>query len=228
MGRQVSVKGFRIGINEDWIAQWFAPRGRFGIYLKIDHIVRDLIFKALPKGSIEKVVIQRPRNILKIVIYAAKPGLVIGSKGAQIKAIEKGLKETLVKNNFKNIKFTLDIEEVKDLETKAYVIAADIASQLEKRARFRYLIKQSMNKIERNPKVKGAKIAVAGRLDGSEMSRREHFSFGTIPLQTLRSKIDYGYIQAITKYGTIGIKVWIYTGEAFEKEKEEKVELRQY
>lgn len=223
MGRKVSVKGFRIGINEDWTAQWFAPHGRFGNYLKIDYLIRDYIFKTLPKGAIEKVIIQRPRNILKIVIHAAKPGLVIGSKGSQIKAIEKGLKNILKKNNFKNIKFTLDIEEVRNPEIKAYIIAADIASQLEKRSRFRYLIKQALNKIERNTKVRGAKIAVAGRLDGSEMARRERFAFGTIPLQTLRSKIDYGYIQAITKYGTIGIKVWIYTGEVFEKEKEAEI-----
>ena len=215
MGQKVSPHGLRVGIIKDWSSTWYANKQDFSANLVEDHKIREYLKNLLKPAGINKLNISRKGNLVKVDIYAAKPGLIIGKGGA---AIEE-LKAKLVKLTGKEI--SLNIVEVKDIDMAAQLVAENIASQLERRISFRKAMKQAMQKTMKAG-AKGIKTAVSGRLGGAEIARTEHYSEGTIPLQTLRADIDYGFAEAKTTYGIIGVKVWIYKGEVLPAKKDVK------
>jgi ribosomal protein S3 len=215
MGQKVSPHGLRVGIIKDWSSTWYANKQDFSANLVEDHKIREYLKNLLKPAGINKLNISRKGNLVKVDIYAAKPGMIIGKGGA---AIEE-LKAKLVKLTGKEI--SLNIVEVKDIDMAAQLVAENIASQLERRISFRKAMKQAMQKTMKAG-AKGIKTAVSGRLGGAEIARTEHYSEGTIPLQTLRADIDYGFAEAKTTYGIIGVKVWIYKGEVLPAKKDVK------
>jgi small subunit ribosomal protein S3 len=215
MGRKIDPRLYRLGVHKDWDSHWFAPRAKFGAYLEIDYMIRKLVFSLFPKGVIDKVEIERSSNALKVIIGTPRPGLVIGRQGAQIKDLEKKIAE-FTKTGSRQLKIAVEIKEIKSPELHANIIAQEIAGQLEKRMPHRRILNQTLGRVTRNKEVKGAKIKVKGRLGGAEIARIEWVTSGSVPLQTLRSDIDYGFCEAITKWGVVGVKVWIYKGEVFE------------
>jgi len=210
MGQKVNPHGLRVGIIKDWDSRWFASKKDFGDTLVEDYNIRKYLKKFLFPAGISKVEIERNASGLRVTIHCAKPGLVIGKNGAEI---EK-LKEKVAK--LSSLPVHLAIAEIKSPDMNSVLVAEAIAGQLERRASFRRAMKQS---IQRTMKLgaKGIKINVSGRLGGAEIARSENYHEGTIPLQTLRADIDYGFAEANTTYGKIGIKVWIYKGEVLEK-----------
>lgn len=205
MGQKVSPIGFRIGIIRDWDARWFASKN-YKELLHEDLDIRDYIQKKLDGASVSRIEIERAANNLRINIHTAKPGMVIGRGGAGVEELRKHLEITTEK------KVHLNIIEIKKPELDAFLVAENVASQLERRIAFRRAMKQAVFRTMRNG-AKGVKIACSGRLGGSEMARDESYHEGTVPLQTLRADIDYGFTEARTTYGRIGVKVWIYKGE---------------
>lgn len=224
MGRKVSPIAYRLGQLQDWRSQWFnlahQPK-----YLEQDWHIRQYIRSQAQDAAIDRIEIKRFRNEITVVIYTARPGLLIGRQGAKIKELEEGLKKILKKIAKKSLirggeslpKLKLEIQEVKEFESHAQLLAQDIAEQLERRLPFRRVMKQALAKLDRYPAIKGAKIKVSGRLGGAEMARQEWLAKGEVPLGSLRSNIDYGFAEAVTKYGVIGVKVWINKGEVFDK-----------
>ena len=206
MGQKVHPHGLRVGVIKDWDSKWYADKTNFGDNLVEDYQIRKYLKKALFSAGIAKIEIERNDNKVKIHVHTAKPGVVIGKGGAEkdkIKAnVEKLIGKTVV----------LDIVEVKNAEVNAQLVAENIAAQLERRVSFRRAMKQVMGRAMRLG-VKGIKTAVSGRVGGAEIARTEQYHEGTIPLQTLRADIDYGFAEAATTYGIIGVKVWIYKGE---------------
>ena len=215
MGQKVSPHGLRVGIIKDWSSTWYANKQDFSANLVEDHKIREYLKNLLKPAGINKLNISRKGNLVKVDIYAAKPGMIIGKGGA---AIEE-LKAKLVKLTGKEI--SLNIVEVKDIDMAAQLVAENIAGQLERRISFRRAMKQCIQKTMKAG-AKGIKTAVSGRLGGAEIARTEHYSEGTIPLQTLRADIDYGFAEAKTTYGIIGVKVWIYKGEVLPAKKDVK------
>ncbi len=205
MGQKVSPIGFRIGVIRDWDARWFASKN-YKDLLHEDLKIREYIQKNLQSASVSRIEIERAANNLRINIHTAKPGMVIGRGGAGVEELRKKL-ETMTDK-----KVHLNIIEIKKAELDAYLVAESVASQLERRIAFRRAMKQAVFRSMRNG-AKGIKIACSGRLGGSEMARNESYNEGTVPLQTLRADIDYGFTEAKTTYGRIGVKVWIYKGE---------------
>ncbi len=205
MGQKVSPIGFRIGVIRDWDARWFAGKN-YKDLLHEDLHIRDYLQKNLAIASLSRVEIERAANNLRISIHTAKPGMVIGRGGTGVEILRKTLE------NMTGKKVHLNILEIKKPELDAFLVAESIALQLERRIAFRRAMKQSVFRTMRNG-AKGIKIACSGRLGGSEMARNETYSEGTVPLQTLRADIDYGFAEAKTTYGRIGVKVWIYKGE---------------
>ena len=205
MGQKVSPIGFRIGIIRDWDARWFAGKN-YKELLHEDLDIRNYIQKKLDGASVSRIEIERAANNLRINIHTAKPGMVIGRGGAGVEELRKHLETTTEK------KVHLNIIEIKKPELDAFLVAESVASQLERRIAFRRAMKQAVFRTMRNG-AKGVKIACSGRLGGSEMARDESYHEGTVPLQTLRADIDYGFTEARTTYGRIGVKVWIYKGE---------------
>lgn len=218
MGRKIDPRVYRLGINKDWDSHWFAPRGKFGAYLKVDSQIRIMAFSLFPKGVIDKVVIERSLNALKAIISTPRPGLVVGKQGAQIREIEKRVAAFVSQVNTKPLKVSVEIREIKSPELHAHIISQEIAGQLEKRMPYKRVLKQTLSRLMRNKEVKGAKIKVKGRLDGADIARSEWVFNGSVPLQTLRSDIDYGFSEAVTKWGVVGVKVWIYKGQVFKKD----------
>ncbi len=215
MGQKVSPVGFRIGVIRDWDARWFASKN-YKELLHEDLEVRKYIQKKLESASISKVEVERAANNLRINIHTAKPGMVIGRGGTGVEELRKQL-ETMTDK-----KVHLNIIEIKKPELDAFLVAESVASQLERRIAFRRAMKQAVFRTMRNG-AKGVKIACSGRLGGSEMARDESYHEGTVPLQTLRADIDYGFVEAKTTYGRIGVKVWIYKGQILpEKPNKEK------
>ena len=206
MGQKVNPHGLRIGIIKDWDTKWYANDKNFGDLLVEDVKVRKYIKKKLYISGVSRIEIERAANKLKLNVYTAKPGLVIGKGGTGIEELRKEVEKMTQKN------VLINITEIKMPEAEAQLVAENIASQLEKRISFRRAMKQSMSRAMKLG-VKGIKTAVAGRLGGAEIARTEHYHEGTIPLQTLRADIDYGFAEADTTYGKIGVKVWIYKGE---------------
>lgn len=222
MGRKIDPRLYRLTINKDWNSHWFAPKGKFGPYLQADQVIRDIIVSLFPKGVIEKVIIERSLDVLKIIIFTPRPGLVVGKQGIQIREIEAKVKSFVNKEGGKPVKVTLEIQEISDPETHASIVSDEVAGQLEKRMPYKRVLKQALGRIMRNKIAKGAKIKIKGRLGGADIARTEWVYEGSVPLQTLRSDIDYGFSEAITKWGAVGVKVWIYKGEVFKKVSEEE------
>ena len=217
MGQKVNPHGLRVGVIKDWDSKWFANDKDFGDYLVEDYKLRKFLKNKLYAAGIAKIEIERTAKRVKINIFAAKPGIIIGKGGAEIEKVKKEL-ESLT-----NKAVALNIEEVKQPDMNAQLVAENIASQLERRISFRKAMKSVMSRAMKLG-AKGIKTTCSGRLGGAEIARSEHYHEGTIPLQTLRADIDYGFAEANTTYGKIGVKVWIYKGEILPESKKIKTE----
>ncbi|GAA0772149.1 30S ribosomal protein S3 [Clostridium subterminale] len=218
MGQKVHPHGLRVGVIKDWDAKWYADKKNFADNLVEDNAIREYLKKRLFTAGISKIEIERAAKRVKINIHTAKPGMVIGKGGQSIEELKVALKE-VVQDKF----VLINIVEVKTPENNAQLMAENIAAQLEKRISFRRAMKQTIQRAMRTG-VKGVKTACSGRLGGAEIARTEQYHEGTIPLQTLRADIDYGFIEANTIYGKIGVKVWVYKGEVLPTKKVEKEE----
>src|SRR3989338_6582623 len=211
MGHKISPTSFRIGIQKDWPSRWFGGK-KYVPYLKDDLAVRKFLGSKLKNMGIDKIEMDRGADALNIVIYTARPGLLIGRGGGGIEDLKNGVRRFL-KNK---LAVRIEVQEIKNPELSATIMAELIVEQIEKRIPFRRLMKQTLAKIIANKQAKGAKIQIGGRLDGAEIARTEHLEEGNLPLQTLRADIDFARATAFTTYGTIGVKVWIYKGEKFD------------
>ena len=209
MGQKINPTGLRIGVIKDWESRWYANKATFGDTLVEDYELREYLLETLAPAGVPKVEIERTAKRVRINIHVAKPGMVIGRGGAEI---EK-LKATLEKKIGKEV--SLNIIEIKNPDVNAQLVAESIASQLERRISFRRALKQAIGRAMKLG-ARGIKCQVSGRLGGAEIARSETYKEGTIPLQTIRADIDYGFAEAKTTYGRIGIKVWIYTGEVLQ------------
>jgi small subunit ribosomal protein S3 len=205
MGQKVNPHGLRVGIIKDWESKWYAEKD-FADYLVEDHKIREFLKKKLYSTGIPKIEIERASDRVKVTVYTAKPGLVIGKGGTEIEKLKAELSKMV------NKKVLVDIKEVKRPDRDAQLIAENIALQLENRVSFRRAMKSTMQRTMRAG-AKGVKTSVAGRLGGADMARKETYSEGNIPLQTLRADIDYGFAEADTQYGKVGVKAWVYNGE---------------
>ena len=206
MGQKVNPHGLRVGVIKDWESRWFADDENFSDNLVEDYKIREFLKKKLYHAGISKIEIERTNDRVKVLVYTAKPGVVIGKGGAEI---EK-LKGELAKYSTKKV--LVDIKEVKRPDNDAQLVAENIAQQLENRISFRRAMKSCMGRAMKAG-AKGIKTSCSGRLGGADMARTEFYSEGTIPLQTLRADIDYGFAEADTTYGKVGVKAWIYNGE---------------
>ena len=220
MGQKVNPNGFRIGVNKDWSSTWYADKKSFAKYILEDKKIRNHITKKYAQCGISKVEIKRTENRLTVDVHASRPGMLIGVKGAEIEVIKQALSKL---SETKNI--TLNIKEVKRPDVDATLIAQSVASQLEKRVAWKRAAKQAVQKTMKAG-AKGVKIMVSGRLGGAEIAKSEFYLEGSLPLQTLRADIDYGFAEALTTFGIIGVKVWVYNGEIIGKKapKEEVTE----
>ena len=205
MGQKVNPHGLRVGVIKDWNSRWYADAD-FADNLIEDHKIRTYLKKRLYSAGVSKIEIERASDRVKVIVYTAKPGVVIGRQGSEIEKVKAELKQ------FTNKKLLIDIKEVKMPECDAQLVAENIAAQLENRISFRRAMKSCMQRTMRAG-AKGIKTSVSGRLGGADMARTEFYSEGNIPLQTLRADIDYGFAEADTTYGKVGVKTWIYHGE---------------
>ncbi|WP_312693923.1 30S ribosomal protein S3 [Caproiciproducens sp.] len=206
MGQKINPHGFRVGVIKDWDSRWFAKDNVFGDTLVEDYNLRKVLKKQLYPAGIPKIEIERDASKVRVHIHCAKPGMVIGRGGTEIEKLRLQCESILKKP------VTINIVEVKSPDLNAQLVAENIAQQLEKRISFRRAMKQCIGRAMKLG-AKGIKTQVSGRLGGAEIARREQYHDGTIPLQTIRADIDYGFAEAATTYGRIGVKVWIYRGE---------------
>ena len=209
MGQKVNPNGFRVGVIKDWDSRWFVKDSVFGDTLVEDYNLRKYLKKTLYNAGVPKIEIERDASKVRIHIHCAKPGVVIGRNGSEIEKLRDTCEKMLGK------KVLINIVEVKNPDTNATLVAENIAAQLEKRISFRRAMKLAMGRAMRLG-AKGIKTQVSGRLGGAEIARSEHYHEGTIPLQTIRADIDYGFAEAHTTYGRLGVKVWIYQGEVLQ------------
>ncbi len=217
MGQKVNPHGLRVGVIKGWDTQWYADKKDFGKNIKEDYDIRKFIKEKYYAAAISRISIERAANRVAVTVYTGKPGVLIGKQGAEIEVIKKDLAKL---TQGKTV--LIDIKEVRKPDADAQLVAESVALQLEKRMSFRRVMKQSIGRAMRSG-VKGVKMMVSGRLDGAEIARCEQYHEGSIPLQTLRADIDYGFAEAHTTFGMIGVKVWIYKGEILQKRaKEEK------
>lgn len=216
MGQKVNPKGYRVGVIKEWDSKWFADKKDFSDLLVEDVKIREFIKKEAYEAGISDIEIERAVNNLKITIFTGKPGMVIGRGGAGVEELK-----TKIEKIAPGKRIIINVEEIKYQDLSAQLVAENIANQLENRIAFRRAMKQSMQRTMRAG-AKGIKTMVSGRLGGADMARSEGYSEGTIPLQTLRANIDYGFAEADTEYGKIGCKVWIYKGEVLPGEKAER------
>ena len=220
MGQKVNPHGLRVGIIKDWDSKWYADKKTFNEYLVEDFKIREYLKEKLYISGVSKIEIERAASKIKVSIFTAQPGMVIGRGGSGVEelrlAIEKMTKKSVV----------INVEEIKVAELDAQLVAENIASQLERRVTFRRAMKQAIQRTMRFG-AQGIKTQVAGRLGGADMARTEGYSEGTIPLQTLRADIDYGFAEANTTYGKIGVKVWLYKGEVLPTKKVDKSNKRE-
>ena len=212
MGQKVNPHGLRVGVIKDWDSKWYAEAD-FADCLIEDHKIRTFLKKRLYSAGVSKIEIERASERVKIIIYTAKPGVVIGKGGAEIEKLKAELQKIVSK------KLIVDIKEIKRPDKDAQLVAENIAAQLENRVSFRRAMKSTMSRTMKAGAL-GIKTSVSGRLGGADMARTEFYSEGTIPLQTLRADIDYGFAEADTTYGKIGVKVWVYKGEILPSRKE--------
>ena len=205
MGQKVNPHGLRVGVIKDWDSKWYAEE-QFADYLVEDHKIRTFLKKKLYSAGVSKIEIERASDRVKVTIHTAKPGVVIGKGGAEIEKVKKEL------GQFTDKKLVVDIKEIKRPDRDAQLVAENIALQLENRISFRRAMKSCMSRTMKAGAL-GIKAACSGRLGGADMARTEFYSEGAIPLQTLRADIDYGFAEADTTYGKVGVKVWVYRGE---------------
>ncbi|MFX0548463.1 30S ribosomal protein S3 [Hathewaya histolytica] len=217
MGQKVHPHGLRVGVIKEWDSKWYADKKNFADYLIEDNKVREFVKKRHYTAGVSKIEIERTAKKVKLNIYTAKPGMIIGKGGAGIEELKESLKSIV--SGDKNV--LINIVEVKTPEADAQLMAENIALQLEKRISFRRAMKQTIQRAMRTG-IKGVKTSCSGRLGGAEIARAEAYHEGTIPLQTLRADIDYGFAEADTIYGKIGVKVWAYKGEVLPVKKVEK------
>jgi len=211
MGQKVNPNGFRVGVIRDWNTRWYASKKDFADFLVEDYKIRDFVKKKYYQASISRIEIDRAAGKITVSIFTARPGLLIGKGGTGIEVIKEDIKKAVGKDA------SVNIMEIRDADADAQLVAENIAAQLEKRISFRRALKQSMGRAMQKNSVKGIKLMVSGRLGGAEIARSEGYHDGSIPLQTMRADIQYGFAEAKTTYGRIGCKVWIYKGELLGK-----------
>ena len=216
MGQKVNPHGIRVGIIKNWDTQWYAEKKDFSVFIKEDHDIREYVKHTYYAAAISRIYIERAAGRIAITIQTARPGVLIGKAGAEIEVMKKQLSKI---TNGKQV--AVNIVEVKKPDCDSQLVAESIAAQLENRASFRRCMKQAISRSMRAG-AKGIKVMVSGRLDGAEIARSEQYHEGSIPLQTLRADIDYGFAEAHTTFGCIGIKVWIYKGEVLGEVKRTK------
>lgn len=220
MGHKVNPVGLRIGITQNWKSKWFSKK-EYSQNLRQDIEIRSLVSKKWKNASISDVEMERSASAIRVIIKTARPGVLIGRGGSGIEDVKKQILDRFFPGN-KKLNLKIEIQEVKNFEESAQIVANQVAEQLEKRMPFRRVLKSMLEQVIKNNSVKGVKIEVAGRLGGAEMSRREWAAKGTLPLHTLRANIDFARSTGYTTYGTLGVKVWIYKGEVFNKVKSER------
>lgn len=207
MGQKVNPHGLRVGIIKDWDSHWFVDKKEFAANIKEDNEIRNALKKKYYQAAISKIEIERAASRITLTIFTARPGVLIGKQGAEIEIIKKTVLKIC-----KGKQISVNISEVKKPDADAVLVAEGIAAQIEKRVSFRRAMKQAISRSMRSG-IKGIKVMVSGRLDGAEIARSENYHEGSIPLQTLRADIEYGFAEAHTTFGVIGIKCWIYKGE---------------
>ena len=217
MGQKVHPTGFRLGIATDWTSKWYADTGQFADFLDEDLKIRDFLKKKLAQAAVSRIQISRPAKSVAVTIHTARPGIIIGKKGEDIERLRVEVAQ-LVSVHINNVK--INIEEIRKPELDAQLVAEGIASQLERRVMFRRAMRRSVTNSMRLG-AEGIKINVSGRLNGAEIARNEWYREGRVPLHTLRADVDYGFAEALTTYGILGVKVWIYKGEVFDLEKKD-------
>ena len=210
MGQKVNPTGLRLGINRTWDSRWYAGKNEYGKLLHEDMKIREDLGKQLKQAAVSKIVIERPHKKCRVTIHSARPGVVIGKKGADIEKLRKKVAELTDSD------VVINIIEIREPELDAQLVAESIAQQLERRVAFRRAMKRAVMSTMRSGAL-GVKVRVSGRLNGSEIARTEWYREGRIPLHTFRADIDYGLSEARTTYGVIGVKVWIFKGEVFDK-----------
>ncbi len=210
MGQKVSPTSFKLAFNKDWKSRWFGSK-KYKEFLKEDVAVRSFLSKKLKNMSIDRIEIERGPDTLSVIISTARPGLIIGRSGSGIEDVKIGIQKLIKRKTA----IRLDVQEYKNPETSATIMAESVAEQIEKRTPYRRILKQTLAKIISSKLVKGAKVTLSGRLDGNEIARTEHLEQGSLPLQTLRANVDFARATAFTTYGTVGIKIWIYKGLNF-------------
>ena len=209
MGQKVNPHGLRVGVIKNWDSRWFVEKKNFGDTLVEDYNIRKVLKAQLYTAGVSKIEIERDSKVIRINIFCAKPGMVIGRQGAEIEKLRAQVAKQ-VKRPVEEV--LINITEIKAADADAQLVAENIAAQLERRVAFRRAMKQAMSRAMRMG-AKGIKTSVSGRLGGADIARTEHYHEGTIPLQTLRADIDYGFAEANTTFGKVGVKVWIYKGE---------------
>ena len=214
MGQKVHPTGFRLGIATDWTSKWYANTAEFADFLEEDMKIRDYLRKKLAQAGVSRIQISRPAKAISVTIHSARPGIIIGKKGEDIEKLRIEV-ASLVSVHINNVK--INIEEIRKPELDAQLVAEGIASQLERRVMFRRAMRRSVTSAMRIG-AEGIKINVSGRLNGAEIARNEWYREGRVPLHTLRADVDYGFAEALTTYGILGVKVWIYKGEVFDLE----------
>jgi len=214
MGQKVHPTGFRLGIATDWTSKWYADTSQFADFLDEDLKIREFLKKKLAQAAISRIQISRPAKSVAVTIHTARPGIIIGKKGEDIERLRIEV-AALVSAHLNNVK--INIEEIRKPELDAQLVAEGVASQLERRVMFRRAMRRSVTNAMRIG-AEGIKINVAGRLNGAEIARSEWYREGRVPLHTLRADVDYGFAEALTTYGILGVKVWIYKGEVFDLE----------
>jgi small subunit ribosomal protein S3 len=212
MGQKVHPTGFRLGIATDWTSKWYAGSADFANYLEEDLKIRNFLRKKLSQAAVSRIQISRPAKAIAVTIHTARPGIIIGKKGEDIERLRIEV-ASLVSVHINNVK--INIEEIRKPELDAQLVAEGIASQLERRVMFRRAMRRSVTNAMRIG-AEGIKINVSGRLNGAEIARNEWYREGRVPLHTLRADVDYGFAEALTTYGILGVKVWIYKGEVFD------------
>jgi len=220
MAQKIKPNAFRLGITKPWSSRWFFKKS-MKFFLEEDELIRSIIRRKILAAGIADLTIDRPGEMIKISIKAGRPGLVIGRGGKGIDELKNELVKEIKKLRRKNAKplnfsMNINVEELKRSEISAAVVSQQIAFDIEKRIPFRIVMRRQMELLKQNRDVKGAKIKISGRLNGSEISRSEWLNFGQMPLQSLRANVDYGEATSYNSYGTVGVKVWIYKGEIFE------------
>jgi small subunit ribosomal protein S3 len=214
MGQKVHPTGFRLGIATDWTSKWYAGSADFADFLAEDLKIREFLKKKLAQAGVSRIQISRPAKSVAVTIHTARPGIIIGKKGEDIERLRIEV-ASLVEVHLNNVK--ISIEEIRKPELDAQLVAENIASQLERRVMFRRAMRRSVTNAMRIG-AEGIKINVSGRLNGAEIARNEWYREGRVPLHTLRANVDYGFAEALTTYGILGVKVWIYKGEVFDLE----------